>query len=131
MPWNIHGMSEEMGLVRFEVVRVEGKPLALNIDYVLNIEGKHQGVNQTIELQPTRLCSGGLRWWFICPGMIDGKRCGRRVRKLYLPPGRLYFGCRHCYDLAYMSSQNPETRVEMPEEIRGYLSLLWIGNPVY
>jgi hypothetical protein len=30
--------------------------------------------------------------------------CGRRVGKLYLPPGGKYFGCRHCYNLTYTSS---------------------------
>jgi len=127
MPWNIHGMSEEVGSVRFEVARVGGKAVFLNMDYALNLEDQDQNVNQTIGLQHTRLCSGGLRWWFICPGMIDGKPCLRRVRKLYLPPGCLYFGCRHCYDLAYMTSQNPEARVELPEEVRRHLSFLPMG----
>ena len=54
-----------------------------------------------IELQTTRLHYGGEQWWFTCPA--DG--CGRRVRKLYLPPGGLYFACRHCYDLTYRSCQ--------------------------
>lgn len=31
--------------------------------------------------------------------------CHRRVGCLYLPPGGNYFGCRHCYDLTYRSSQ--------------------------
>jgi hypothetical protein len=30
---------------------------------------------------------------------------GRRVGKLYLPPGARYFGCRLCYDLTYTSCQ--------------------------
>jgi hypothetical protein len=44
---------------------------------------------------------GGTRPYFICPGIVNGTACGRRVTKLYAP-GR-YFLCRHCYRLAYAS----------------------------
>jgi hypothetical protein len=47
--------------------------------------------------KPTQF--GGARWWFHCP--VEG--CGRRVAKLYLPPGGRYFGCRHCHGLTYGS----------------------------
>ena len=40
---------------------------------------------------------GGKRYWFSCPGTD----CGKRVGKLYLPPGASYFLCRHCHDLTY------------------------------
>jgi hypothetical protein len=46
---------------------------------------------------------GGTRPYFICPGVVNGQACGRRVAKLYRP-GR-YFLCRHCYRLAH-ASQN-------------------------
>jgi hypothetical protein len=48
---------------------------------------------------PCRL--GGTRPYFICPGVVNGIACGRRVAKLY-GPGR-YFLCRHCYRLANAS----------------------------
>jgi hypothetical protein len=35
----------------------------------------------------------------------DGRPCGRRVRKLYLPTDSTVFGCRHCHRLSYTSSQ--------------------------
>lgn len=44
---------------------------------------------------------GGARPFFMCPGLVNGLACGRRVAKLY-GPGR-YFLCRHCYRLAYAS----------------------------
>lgn len=53
-------------------------------------------IHLPILLQQTHLPSGGLRWWFTCP-----ISCNRRVRKLYLPPGRTVYGCRHCYDLTH------------------------------
>jgi hypothetical protein len=52
---------------------------------------------------PARL--GGLRWFFLCPLLVNGTPCGRRVAKLYLPPGHLRFGCRPCYNLTYASAQ--------------------------
>ena len=48
---------------------------------------------------------GGLRWWFACPMPAESGRCGRRVAKLFLPPGGRQFGCRHCHGLVYTSSQ--------------------------
>jgi len=48
---------------------------------------------------------GGVRWYFLCPLVHEGRPCLHRGEKLYLPPGGLYFGCRRCYDLTYTSSQ--------------------------
>lgn len=48
---------------------------------------------------------GGVRWYFLCPLVVNGRLCLRRVSKLYLPPGGLYFGCRECYGLSYTSSK--------------------------
>lgn len=48
---------------------------------------------------------GGVRWWFTCPLTLSGVRCYRRVGKLCLPPGAVYFGCRHCHHLTYRSCQ--------------------------
>jgi hypothetical protein len=44
---------------------------------------------------------GGSRPYFICPGIVNGVSCRRRVAKLY-GPGK-YFLCRYCYRLAYAS----------------------------
>src|SRR5262245_45903853 len=57
------------------------------------------------QLVTTCLPSGGLRWWFICPLVTDDRSCRARVKKLYLPPGGRYFGCRTCYGLTYTSCQ--------------------------
>lgn len=63
--------------------------------------GEPQQLDYVAPLVTTRPRFGGLRWWFQCPN----RDCGRRVSKLYMPPGERYFLCRHCYDLAYTSSQ--------------------------
>ncbi len=62
-------------------------------------------VEQPVGLTATPLPWGGVRWWFTCPLVVGGRPCGRRVAKLYLPPGGRHFGCRHCYDLTYESAK--------------------------
>ena len=72
-----------------------------------------------VNLISTRPHYGGLRWWFICPLMVDGRACQHRVRKLYLPPGGRYFGCRRCYQLDYRSQRKPADRaLSKAQEIR-------------
>jgi hypothetical protein len=65
-----------------------------------------------VRLTTTRPRLGGLRWWFVCPLVRDGRPCNRRVGKLYLPSRSRYFGCRHCYDLTYTSCQEHDKRVD-------------------
>ena len=64
-----------------------------------------EAMDYHVNLATTPLPWGGLRWWFICPLTVNGRSCGRRVGKLYLPHDGRYFGCRHCYDLTYTSCQ--------------------------
>jgi hypothetical protein len=49
---------------------------------------------------------GGARPWFVCPGIMRGVACRRRVGKLY-GAGR-YFLCRHCYRLGHASQREDE-----------------------
>ncbi|MGE3511471.1 MAG: hypothetical protein AB7N65_21585 [Vicinamibacterales bacterium] len=67
--------------------------------------GKKHDIEERVELQTTPSAVGGVRWWFTCPLVVNGRSCERRVGKLYLPPGSRYFGCRHCHDLTYTSCQ--------------------------
>lgn len=57
----------------------------------------------TVPITWTACNFGGERAWFICPGLINGIPCNRRVAKLFLKYG--YFFCRHCHDLTYESRQ--------------------------
>jgi len=68
-------------------------------------DGGAVDVDEPISLQTTPSAVGGRRWWFTCPLVVNGRACGRRVDKLFLPPGARYFGCRHCHDLTYASCQ--------------------------
>jgi hypothetical protein len=64
-----------------------------------------EDVNIPVRLEATPTQFGGRRWWFICPLIVRGIACNRRVGSLYLPPGARYFGCRECHDLTYRSCQ--------------------------
>ncbi len=66
-------------------------------------DGEKKDFDYKIPLTTTRCNYGGVRYWFICPLIVDGTHCGRRVGVLY--KGRDYFGCRHCHDLIYSSQK--------------------------
>lgn len=80
---------------------------ALALDFRFRQGGSEwQDVGQTIALVSTPCSFGGTRPWFVCPGMVNGVRCGRRVAKLHA--GGRYFLCRHCYRLSYASQSERE-----------------------
>lgn len=66
---------------------------------------------EPIPVVTTQPYFGGVRWWFICPLTVNGRACQRRARKLYLPSGGRYFGCRICYNLTYESVRTHDDRV--------------------
>ncbi len=61
--------------------------------------GEWEDVAETVRIFRVSCRLGGTRPYFICPGVVSGITCGRRVAKLH-GPGR-YFLCRHCYRLAH------------------------------
>jgi hypothetical protein len=70
----------------------------VQLDYrVRAAGGDWESALETIRLTHTSCRFGGHRPWFICPGIVNGRPCGRRVGKLY-GAGR-YFLCRHCFRL--------------------------------
>jgi hypothetical protein len=72
---------------------------------------ERESLDSRVRLTTTRPRYGGLRWWFVCPLVVRGCPCERRVGKLYLAPGSRYFGCRHCHKLTYHSAQTHDGRV--------------------
>jgi hypothetical protein len=84
--------------------------LVLVLDYRISRTG--EAVTIPIPLEVTRPHFGGLRWWGRCPLLVNGVGCGRRVAKLYCPPGARYYGCRHCHRLTYRSVQEHDKRVD-------------------
>jgi hypothetical protein len=77
----------------------------VDLEYSRRRSGTRQRLRYRVPLTSTEPNFGGERWWFLCPLVREGKACARRVAKLYLPPQKLYFGCRQCYCLNYRSSQ--------------------------
>lgn len=84
------------------------------------------------ELVTTSCNFGGVRYWFICPLIINGRACRRRVSKLYLASGSKYFGCRHCHNLTYTSCQEHDKRIDAlaknPEMLLAKLNSNDLGN---
>jgi hypothetical protein len=67
-------------------------------------DGTAAPVRDTIQLVDTSLPSGGLRWWWSCPG------CRARVGILYLPAGRDRLACRTCCGLKYGTQYGKKRR---------------------
>jgi len=65
--------------------------------------GEWEDVAETVRIVRVQCRFGGFRPYFICPGVVNGVVCGRRVTKLH-GAGR-YFLCRLCYRLAYASQR--------------------------
>jgi hypothetical protein len=84
----------------------------LSYSWVWPVSPEPQAADYRVRLTTTRPRFGGLRWWFVCPLVVGGRVCERRVAKLYLPPRGRYFGCRHCYKLTYTSCQEHDSRVD-------------------
>jgi hypothetical protein len=73
----------------------------LHLTYRIGIGSDGENVAETVRIVRVACRFGGSRPYFVCPGVVNGIACGRRVVKLY-GAGR-YFLCRHCYRLAYDS----------------------------
>ena len=81
-----------------------GEPLFLWFTYNVQKDGgEWRAVKNCVENQSTRCHFGGVRHWFVCPILVDGRACGRRCRCLYLAGNAEYFGCRECLLLTYQS----------------------------
>jgi hypothetical protein len=65
--------------------------------------GEWQDVKQPTPVVWVPCPFGGERPYFVCPGIVNGIACRRRVSKLYC--GGTYFLCRHCHRLAYASQR--------------------------
>jgi hypothetical protein len=74
----------------------------LHLSYRVRIGGgEWEDVAETVGIVRAPCRYGGVRPYFICPGVMNGVACGRRVVKL--PCAGRYFLCRHCCRLAHAS----------------------------
>ena len=74
---------------------------ALELSYSWGPEGRKEDVRYGVALSWSACNFGGSRPWFICPGVVNGVHCSRRVALLYL--SQHLFLCRHCHGLTYAS----------------------------
>ncbi|MGH7089279.1 MAG: hypothetical protein ACREFQ_10290 [Stellaceae bacterium] len=83
-------------------LRAEAQRLILSYRIRRN-GGEWQDVEQPTPVVRVPCRFGGERPYFLCPGLVNGITCRRRVAKLY--GAGTYFLCRHCYRLAYSSQR--------------------------
>lgn len=69
-------------------------------------------IRVAIPITSTSCYFGGRRHWLRCPGLLPLIGCGRKVARLYLPPDRQQFACRHCWALSYQSVQQHDKRID-------------------
>lgn len=63
--------------------------------------GEWEPITEAIPITHVGCNFGNQRPYFLCPGVVSGRHCGRRVGKLF--SGGRYFLCRHCHDIGYSS----------------------------
>jgi hypothetical protein len=74
----------------------------LHLTYRVRIGGGDwEDIAESVRIVRVASQYGGTRPYFVCPGVVNGIACGRRVVKLYAESR--YFLCRHCYRLANAS----------------------------
>jgi hypothetical protein len=104
----LDGFNNVLCSLRYELYTEDARGW-LTLDYKVGTPAHR--LSYSVPLQTTFPHFGGVRWWFTCPLTVEGQYCGRRVRKLYLPPGERFFGCRSCHRLSYASSQSHDKRL--------------------
>lgn len=98
----------------FWVSLLSSSQIGLALSYTVTNPGTDQKipVNYVIEMATTPCPFGGERYWFLCPLTPNGIACKRRVGRLYLPGGSLYFGCRCCHNLIYRKQKKHDKRYD-------------------
>ena len=93
--WRYEGEARPHAIVGYDANLTEPDDPWLRLRY--DVSGER--ADCMVRLVTTRPNYGGRRWWFLCPLV------GRRVAKLYLPPGGRLFGSREAYGLTYAFCQ--------------------------
>lgn len=81
------------------MVQAYGQPVS-GLRLIYRPAGSDEYLVQDVPITRSRLISGGLRPWLLCPV------CGSRVRVVAMPPDALGFGCRHCLAIAPPSKRD-------------------------
>lgn len=93
--WTDVETGEKTSSIGYESCTTDPENMYLRLHYTFTQTGEK--VDYKIKLVASCPNYGGKRFWFICPYK------GKRVAKLYLPYGAIYFASRHAYGLKYAS----------------------------
>lgn len=121
--WRNAHTNEQRASIGYELNTLQAVGFIRLYYTVSHWQGDKFDMDYWVRLATTPCQFGGERWWFVCPLATNGQDCKRRVGKLYLPSGGRYFGCRHCYDLTYRSSQESDKQVQALKRL-GMLAIL-------
>ena len=105
--WTRTNEDEPFASIGFETDAVAPAHAWIRLRYISN----GNAVDYRVRLTITRPNFGGVRWWFVCPLVRADGGPPRRVAKLYLPPGQIYFGSRDAHGLTYASCQESHDRL--------------------
>jgi hypothetical protein len=103
LTWQNSLTGEEASSVGYQLNTHDPSNLWLRLHYTITRTGEKLDYKLGLTCTTTPWCAR--RWFFICLEVVNEQPCGRRVGKLYLPPGARKFGCRHCHELTYKSCQ--------------------------
>ncbi len=92
--------------VALTITEVPGRAMGLRLEHITGASFR----TVVVPVTTTRPHLGGRRFWFLCPMIRGGVRCGRGSGRLYLPPGAEFWGCRPCYNLTYVSVKTHDAR---------------------
>jgi hypothetical protein len=106
LSWKRTGEAEPFATIGFEA-DISASCAWMRLHYTAN----GNPVDYRVRLTSTRPNFGGVRWWFVCPLVRADGGPPRRVAKLYLPPGQVYFGSREAHGLTYTSCQESHDRL--------------------
>ena len=104
--------KSSIGIVVSTFGGIGGGYARFNYTQTSSLSGEKTDLDYQVQLVTTPCKFGGKRYWFICPLVVKGQVCNRRVSKLYLPPGGKYFGCLACHNLTYRSCKEHDKRVD-------------------
>jgi len=92
---------------RVALISLQMEESALLLKYNFRRYGEEwESVIERVSITRIPCRFGGTRPYFKCPGVVNGRHCGRRVIKLY--GAGAYFLCRHCYRLSYESQRQDD-----------------------
>ena len=104
---SISGVTEfhrNLTVNNFIYWRIKKNNAGMNLEIRFHVPLINDEITQFIDLDNSIINRGGLRWYFLCPGMKNDNKCNHRGTKLYRPQFSSKYLCRSCYDLSYKRS---------------------------